>query len=63
MTLVSSFDTNLQIGRKFLEGSGVVDSSVNDQKNPVLVDDFSVVILKVLSNWQKISWRFWCGWL
>ena len=28
----------------FLEGSGVVDSSVNDQKNPVLVDDFSVVI-------------------
>ena len=44
MTLVSSFDRYLQIGRKFIEGSGVVDSSVNDQKNPVLVDDFSVVI-------------------
>ena len=44
MTLVSSFDRYLQIGRKFLEGSGVVDSSVNNQKNPVLVDDFSVVI-------------------
>ena len=44
MTLVSSFDRYLQIGRKFLEGSGVVDSSVNNQKNPILVDDSSVVM-------------------
>ena len=44
MTVVSSFERYFQIGRKCLEGSGVVDSSVNDLKNPVLVDDFSVVI-------------------
>ena len=28
--------------------SGVVDSSVNNHKNPILVDDFSVVIGWVL---------------
>ena len=37
-------DRYFQIGRKCLQGSGVVDSSVNNLKNPVLVDDFSVVI-------------------
>ena len=44
MTLVLSFERYLQIARKFSEGSGVVDSSVNNQKNPVFVDYFIVVI-------------------
>ena len=45
MTLVSSFDTNLQIGRKFLEGSGVVD-----QRKSFLVDDFGVIIKQATHN-------------
>ena len=41
---ILDFDIIWYVLNIFKKGSGVVDSSVNDQENPVLVDDFSVVI-------------------